>query len=459
MNRPNLETFLRAARVHLRLHAQLDGARYLARWAVLVAPLAVVTGSAVALFLWLLEKATDARFDQPGLLYLLPLAGLVVSVIYRRFGAHAERGNNLIFEEIRTPGAGVPARMAPLVFAGTVITHLFGGSAGREGTALQMGGGIAGGMGRWLRLNPAQLRVFLMAGVAAGFGAVFGTPFAGAIFATEVLVAGRLEYAALLPALIAAVIADWTTAAWGIEHTNYEVATIAVTPDGLPFSLLLMAKVVLASAAFGFASVLFAESVHAVGRFTQATIRRPEFRPVVGGVAVIALVLATGTRDYLGLGLSSPVAGATTIVSSFHDGGASPFAWLAKTVFTAVTLGSGFKGGEVTPLFYVGASLGNTLAGVLHAPVDLFASLGFVAVFAGAANAPVASTVMGIELFGAGNSVYLAVACFVSYLVSGHGGIYVAQRIAATKAAKPGPPGHSSESHTPQSQQSGDSDR
>ena len=329
--------------------------------------MALTVGSAVALFLWLLNKATRAQFDHHWLLFLLPVAGVGVSLCYHIAGRDSERGNNLIIDEIHEPGAGVPVRMAPLILIATVITHLFGGSAGREGTAVQIGGGLASGWDRVFRLSAAERRIFLMAGVAAGFGAVFGTPLAGAIFAMEVLALGRLEYEALVPVLVAALVADWTTSTWGIEHTQYVVAASARVPGDPSFSVLLMLKVVLAGAAFGLVSIAFAELVHGCQRLLRATLRRQLLRPFVGGVAVIALTYAVGSRDYLGLGVVSPDPHATTIVSSFHDGGASSFAWFWKTVFTVVTLGSGFKGGEVTPLFYIGASLGNVLSRVLDA--------------------------------------------------------------------------------------------
>jgi H+/Cl- antiporter ClcA len=411
--------------------------RYLAKWVLITAPVAVAIGSAVALFLRSLEVATETRFAHPWLLFLLPLAGLLVGLLYHAWGRSVEAGNNLIIDQIHEPGGGVPARMAPLVLIGTVVTHLFGGSAGREGTAVQMGGSLASTLGRWLRLNEAETRTLLMVGVAAGFGAVFGTPLTGAVFALEVLVIGRMESESIVPALLGSVIGYWTVGAWGVHHTLYRIAGIADLPRAggiFHVSWPLLLKVAAAAVAFGLASVLFAELTHGLHRLWKRVIRWPVLRPFVGGLAVIALVYLVGTPDYLGLGVSSPDPHGVSILSSFHAGGATPLSWLWKTIFTAVTLSSGFKGGEVTPLFFVGATLGNALAGLLHAPVDLLAGIGFIAVFAGATNTPLACTIMGVELFGAEYTLYFAVACFLAYLFSGHSGIYLSQRVGHPKS-------------------------
>ncbi len=418
--------------------------RYLIKWLMIAIPTGAVVGSAVALFLWSLDWATHMRWDHPWLLFLLPIAGIGIGWMYQLLGKSVEGGNNLIMDEIHKPGGGVPSRMAPLVLIGTVVTHLFGGSAGREGTAIQMGGSIAGTICRWFGMNEIDTRTLLMAGMAAGFGAVFGTPLSGAVFAIEVLAIGMIRYEAIVPCLIASITGDVVTGAWGIHHTEYHIASFAqmVLVHNLPsFSWLLVGKVAVASLAFGLASVVFAELTHALNRLFTRTIPWPILRPVLGGLIVIALALLVG-RDYLGLGVSADPhhPSQVCILSCFDQGGATPWSWWWKILFTAVTLGSGFKGGEVTPLFFVGAALGNTMAWLLNAPVDLFAGIGFVAVFAGATNTPLACTLMGIELFGrqpgllsGGFVVYLSVGCFLSYLLSGHSGIYLSQRIGSPK--------------------------
>ncbi|RYY18475.1 MAG: voltage-gated chloride channel protein, partial [Sphingobacteriaceae bacterium] len=334
-------------------------------------------------------------------------------------------------------GGGVPWQMAPAVLITTVITHLFGGSAGREGTAVQIGGSMAALFGTWFKLEKADLQLVLTAGVAAGFGAVFGTPVTGAIFALEVLSIGQIKYTALLPALMASLVADVTVSAWRVHHTAYHIDALAKTPylfsNYISFDLLLLAKVIVASALFGLASYVFSILVHEIKTFFNNLFSRKWLIPFLGGLIIIGLTYLIGKPDYLSLGIDAQYPGAITIPSAFHAGGSDTWSWFWKTIFTTITLGTGFKGGEVTPLFYIGATLGNTLSMLLDAPVSLFAALGFIGVFAGATNTPLACTFMGIELFGGEHALLFAVACFTAYFFSGHSGIYSSQRISVSK--------------------------
>ena len=402
------------------------------RWAMLLLPMAACVGSLCAFFLWSLDQATRARFSYPWLLYDLPVAGLAMGAVYHWKGKSAEGGNNLIVDQIHQPGGGVPFRMAPLILVSTVLTHLFGGSAGREGTAVQMGGSLASAFGKLFKLQAANIRILLMAGIAAGFGAVFGTPVAGAVFALEVLTVGRVQYEALVPCLVAALIGDWTCHAWGIEHTAYAIHFN--TPRGA-FRLdpILLTKVAVAGVAFGLVGLFFSEAQHRLSALFKRFVPFAPLRPAIGGLLVIGLVFAFGTRQYLGLGIWSPNPADATIPGFFDSARIDHWSWLLKILFTVVTLSAGFKGGEVTPLFFIGAGLGNALSWLFGAPTDLFAAIGFVAVFAGAANTPLACTIMGVELFGAEHTAYIAVACFVAYLCSGHSGIYLSQRLGVAK--------------------------
>jgi H+/Cl- antiporter ClcA len=405
---------------------------YLLRWALLLLVVGIMVGSSVALFLWLLTLCTHYRFAHPWLLYLLPVAGVAIHFLYQLYGQSAERGNNLIIEEIHQTGAGVPARMAPLILVTTVITHLFGGSAGREGTAVQMGGSLARWIGNWFNLQPTDIRLLLTAGIAAGFGGVFGTPLAGAVFAIEVLTIGRVNYQAFIPCLLVSLVADATVTAWGIQHTAYHIRYLTIGQTLYQHHLIidagLLLKTAIASICFGLVAYAFSKAVQGVKQAATQLIKTTWLIPVAGGCTLIVLTWILGKPDYLGLGVEAQHPGAVTIVSAFEQDGARFLSWLWKLLYTAITLGTGFKGGEVTPLFYIGATLGNTLAGILNAPVSLFAALGFIAVFAGAANTPLACTLMGIELFGSQHAALFALACFTAYLFSGTAGIYSAQR-------------------------------
>src|SRR5688572_21218439 len=393
----------------------------LAQWLALGASVGAIAGAASALFLWLLDEVTHFRGTHEWIVFLLPVAGLAIGFFYERFGQAIKGGNNLVIDTIHDQGPELPLRMAPMVLIGTVLTHLFGGSAGREGTAVQMGASLGDWVSHRLRL-PAALRVeVLAAGVAGGFGSVFGTPIAGAVFGLEFVVLGRIEYRALVPALAAALTGDLTTRALGIEHTPYPGA------PALALSLGVLGRWVVFAAAIALVGVLFIELLHVLKRLGERHLPRLGWRMAVGGVLVVAAWQAIGTSDYLGLGVP-------TIVRAFVDPALPEAAFAAELGFTVLTLGAGFLGGEVTPLFFIGAALGNVLARWLGLPLGLGAGVGLAALFAVCSNTPLALSLMAVELLGANALPHVLIVSALAYVLVGHRGIYPAQRLLRTKS-------------------------
>lgn len=380
---------------------------YLCKWAALCACIGIVAGVAAAAFLASLDWVTSYRESHVFIIAFLPLAGLLIGMAYHYWGNSVVKGNHLLLEEIHTPQKTLPFIMAPLIFISTVITHLFGGSAGREGTAIQMGGSIADQFAKRFKFDIADRQLILIAGIAAGFSAVFGTPVAGIVFGLEVVNIGKLKFKALVPSIFTAVVADVICKQCGIHHTHYSIFFVPdISVSGILFSIL-------AGICFGSVARFFSFLSHRTTTLFAETISYAPLRPFIGGVCLVIIIWCMGTTKYIGLGVP-------TIVGSFYFQ-MPTYDFFIKLLLTVFTLSAGFKGGEVTPLFFIGATLGNALSLIIPLPMGLLAGMGFVAVFAGAANTPIACIIMSMELFGIAPGGYIAIACIFASFVSGKG--------------------------------------
>jgi H+/Cl- antiporter ClcA len=393
-------------------------ANYITKWVTLSLIVGGLSGSASAVFLHALHWAEDTREANSWLIALLPISGLLIGWMYMQWGKEVVKGNNQIIEEYYEPKKVIPIVMAPLVFIGTILTHLFGGSAGREGTAVQMGGAIADQFAEVFNLDKTDRKILLIIGVSAGFASVFGTPIAGAIFALEVLVLSKARWDAVVPSFLTAFTAGFVCELWQVSHVHY---TINIVPD---MSIPNLFWAILVGLICGLAAMMFAYATGFWGELFKKITFTP-LRPFVGGVVIAVAVYFISTTKYIGLGLP-------TIMEAFTED-LNSYDFFVKILFTSFTLGAGFKGGEVTPLFFIGATLGNALVWFVPLPVALLAGMGFVAVFSGATNTPIACTVMGMELFGVQGGLYIALACFSAYLSSGYTGIYSSQFVATQK--------------------------
>ena len=360
--------------------------------------------------------ATEVRLAHPWVLYLLPAGGLVIAGLYKLCKLEG-RGTNAVIESVHF-GKEVPVLMVPLIFVSTVITHLCGGSAGREGAALQIGGGIGYRTGRLLHLGEKDLPLATLCGMSGVFSALFGTPLTATVFALEVISVGVLYYAGLVPCITAAMVGYLVSLWMGVPPTRFTVVMPAL--DGWTLLLVVVLAILCA-----LVSILFCRGLHVTEHLAERLVKNSCLRAAAGGAVIIALTLLLGTTDYNGAGMD--------VISRALTGEASGWAWLLKLLFTAVTIGCGFKGGEVVPSFFVGATFGCAAGALLGLPPGFAAAIGLVAVFCGAVNCPIASVVLSVELFGADAMLYFAIACAISYVLSGYCGLYSSQTILYSK--------------------------
>jgi H+/Cl- antiporter ClcA len=386
----------------------------------------ILCGTSVTLFLILLEKATETRNSMTFFVWGLPLAGFLLGLAYHYYGKGTSQGHNLILNEIYEPKKRIPLRMAPFILISTLLTHLFGGSAGREGTAVQIGASLSDQISK--TFDPKRRRTLLIAGMGGGFSAAMATPWAGAIFAIEVLHGGKFRFFSWIDALVASFCGFYVTTLLQAPHSSYPkipippLSTLSSISPSSPLSPLYLknlALVIIAGLLFGLAAKLFILTTRLIEK-AHSHITFAPLRPAVGGLFLVILFYVEGSYRYTGLGLPH-------IQESFHNIGnfKDP---LFKSFFTSLTLGSGFKGGEFIPLVYIGTTLGSALSLFLPISFQLLAALGFASVFAGASKTPLACTFMCMELFGLNIAPFAFLACYSSYISSGNQGIYSAQK-------------------------------
>ncbi len=388
------------------------------KWSCISVATGIIVGSFSTLFAFIMNIMTDYREQNDIIILFLPLGGIITIFLYSAFGFKNDKGTNLVLSTIHAQNE-LPLRMAPLIFITTIITHIFGGSAGREGAALQLGGSIGNQIGRTLKLNDADKRIVVLCGMSAAFSALFGTPMAAAIFSLEVVSVGVMYYAALVPCVFSSIIATYFARFVGIREIELAVV------DFPELSILNALETVGLATICAVVSILFIVLMHTTGDLFRKYLRNPYIRIIIAAAAIVILTLVSGTRDYNGAGMN--------VIARAVNGEAVPYAFLMKILFTVITIEAGFRGGEIVPSFFIGATLGCTFGYIIGFSPSVCAAVGLIAVFCGVTNCPITSMLLSFELFGAGGIPFFLLAVAVSYFMSGYYGLYKDQRIVYSK--------------------------
>ncbi len=388
------------------------------KWVVFACITGFIGGITGTLFHVSVEKATEFRLLNNWILYFLPVGGIAIAVFYKLFNMSDSTGTNQIINCIRTDDH-VPIVLAPLIFISTVITHLLGGSAGREGAALQLGGSIGSFVGRIFHLDEKDMHLIVLCGMSGVFSALFGTPLTATLFAMEVISIGVIYYSSLVPCLVSSLVAYGVSLHFGVKPVHYIL-------DYIPeLSLTTIAATVMLAALSAVLSIVFCVTMHKTEHLMKHKIHNDYIRGFAGGLIIVIITLILGTRDYNGAGMN--------IIDNAINGAVKPEAFLLKIIFTAITIGAGFKGGEIVPTFFIGSTFGCLVGGLLGLNPGFSAAIGLVSLFCGVVNAPIASIILSIELFGTGGILLFAIACSVSYMLSGYYGLYSSQKIVYSK--------------------------
>ncbi len=401
-----------------KLRNACDGIRRygiaLTKWIVLAVLVGTVGGTVGSIFHMCIDRVTELRGAHSWVLYLLPVGGLIIAALYRICKKYGKIDTDRVLDAVATEEK-VPLVMAPLIFISTVITHFVGGSAGREGAALQLGGSIGYKIGRMFRLDKGDMHVIVISGMSAVFAALFGTPLTAAVFAIEVVSVGALYYTALVPSMLSALAGYWMAQLFGLHPVHF---------SGIPipsFSPEMLAKTAALAVLCAVCSILFCYVMKKTHHLADKLLPDSLLRGFAGGAVIVILSLIIGSRDYNGAGME--------IIESALGGQARPEAFLVKMIFTAITIAVGFKGGEIVPAFFIGSTFGCVVAPILGIEPAFGAAIGFVALFCGAVNCPLASIMLALEVFGAEGILLFAMAAAVSYMMSGCFGLYSKQKI------------------------------
>ena len=391
---------------------------YFLKWSLIAAVLGTVGGFFGSLFSLGITRATGLRQGNPWLLFAMPAAGLVIVWLYSVTHQEKNRGTDMVIDSISS-NEKITGVTGPLIFISTVLTHLVGGSSGREGAALQLGGSIGSVLGRLLKLDEKDLKIATMCGMSAVFSALFGTPIAAGVFSLEVVSIGVLYYAAMVPCLFSAYIGQAVAGAFGIPPENYPIAQVP------PISFGSVGFTVLLGALCALVSMLFCIILHRAGYLYRKFFKNPYIRVLAGSALFIALTMAVGTGDYLGSGIQ--------LIEGAVEGQVRYEAFLLKMIFTAIALGAGFKGGEIVPTLCVGATFGCTVGSLLGFSPSLCAACGMAALFVGVTNCPITSLIIALELFGYAGMEYYSIVIAVSFALSGYYGLYASQKFVYSK--------------------------
>jgi H+/Cl- antiporter ClcA len=388
------------------------------KWVVFASITGFIGGIIGTLFHVSVERATEFRLVNNWIIYLLPAGGIAIAVLYKLFKMGDSTGTNQIINSIRTEDS-VPFVMAPLIFISTVITHLLGGSAGREGAALQLGGSIGSFVGKIFHLDNKDMHLIVLCGMSGVFAALFGTPLTATLFAMEVISIGVIYYSSLVPCLVSSLVAYGVSLYFGVEPVHYVLNYI---PE---LNIRTIAITVLLSTLCAVLSIIFCVSMHKTEHFMEHKIPNIYIRGFLGGLTIVILTFLLQTGDYNGAGMN--------IVENAINGIVKPEAFLLKIIFTAITIGAGFKGGEIVPTLFIGSTFGCFIGSLLGLNPGFAAAIGLVSLFCGVVNAPIASIILSIELFGVEGLLLFAIACSVSYMMSGYYGLYSSQKIVYSK--------------------------